>query len=370
MAWPKYDAELESKIVEEIPCYARVFAPESTGIYQRPNTPITPYENMKRLFEGKLPCWLPGDGEMTRFSPRMMFENEVRAFVMDSEPKSTLHFGGKDYFGIEWTYEPNAHGSMVISGNPTVTDIDHWEDVIHFPDITQWDWAGCAQRNKPYLENRSRMMTMTIYTGFFERLISFMDFENAAMALVDPDQQEGVHRLFDRLADFYDQMIGLMHQHFKPDVICIHDDWGSQNSSFFSLSTCREMLVPYLKRVAQSCHKRGIYLNLHSCGKNDTLVPAMVEAEIDMWYPQPMNDMEKVFRDGYGKFVIGVPAPSLAPDAPEEEIRAALAARLEQFKDRPVYATSTGIVFVNNPAITRYQSLMYGESRKFYENLE
>ena len=212
-------------------------------------------------------------------------------------------------------------------------------------------------------------MTMTIYSGFFERLISFMDFENAAIAMIDPDQKDGVHRLFDRLADLYEEMIDHMHRYFHPDVICIHDDWGSQMAPFFSLATCREMLVPYLKRVAESCHKRGIYLNLHSCGKNDILVPAMVEADIDMWYPQPMNDLNLVFEQAYGKFVIGVPAPSLAPDASEEEIHTALLQRLEKFRDRPVYATSAGVVFVNNPAITKYQSKMYAESRKFYENL-
>ena len=102
MSWPKYDAQKESQIIEKIPCFARVFAPESTTIFERPNTPITPYENMKRILEGQTPCWLPGDADMYRFSPRLMFENEVRAFVMDADPKSTLQFGGKDYFGIEW----------------------------------------------------------------------------------------------------------------------------------------------------------------------------------------------------------------------------------------------------------------------------
>jgi hypothetical protein len=35
-----------------------------------------------------------------------------------------------------------------------------------------------------------------------------MEFQYAALALIDEDQKDGVHRLFDRLADFYDDMIG------------------------------------------------------------------------------------------------------------------------------------------------------------------
>ena len=32
------------------------------------------------------------------------------------------------------------------------------------------------------------------------------------------------------------------------DGVMFHDDWGSQRAPSFSPATCREMIVPYLKR--------------------------------------------------------------------------------------------------------------------------
>ena len=33
-----------------------------------------------------------------------------------------------------------------------------------------------------------------------------MEFENAALALIDDDEKEAVHRLFDKLCDLYDAL--------------------------------------------------------------------------------------------------------------------------------------------------------------------
>ena len=59
------------------------------------------------------------------------------------------------------------------------------------------------------------------------------------------------------------------------------------------------MLVPYLKRVCQSAHKRGMFIDFHSCGKIEMLVPAMIEAGVDVWSGQDMNDREFVLKE-YG----------------------------------------------------------------------
>ena len=75
--------------------------------------------------------------------------------------------------------------------------------------------------------------------------------------------------LFSRLCEFYDHYFELLHRYLHPDVIEFHDDWGSQRAPLFSLETCREMLVPYLKRVVESCHKYGMIFQFHCCGKND-----------------------------------------------------------------------------------------------------
>ena len=71
-----------------------------------------------------------------------------------------------------------------------------------------------------------------------------MEFESAAMALIDEDQQEYVHGLFSRLATFMTSSSATTPSTSTPTASHFHDDWGSQRAPFFSLDTCREMLVP------------------------------------------------------------------------------------------------------------------------------
>ena len=111
------------------------------------------------------------------------------------------------------------------------------------------------------------MNQLGILSGFWERLMSLMDVEGAAVALIDEEQKAGVHRLFDALCNLYDEYIDRMVKHCDIDCVLVHDDWGTQNGPFFSLDTCMEMIAPYLKRMVESAHKRGLLFELHSCGK-------------------------------------------------------------------------------------------------------
>jgi hypothetical protein len=235
--------------------------------------------------------------------PMISPDNPARGFVFDNADFSVEDAGGPDLFGVEWEYVPAVAGSMVRPGNPIkVPDIAKWEEFVAFPDMNAWDWDLWAEKDKE-IASDDRVKTIWIMNGFFERLISFMEFQYAALALIDEDQQEGVHRLFDRLADFYDDMIGRFQKYFGADGIYFHDDWGSQRAPFFSPDTCREMILPYLKRVVDSCHKRGMYFELHSCGKIEPLVPIMIEAGVDVWTGQYMNDFRMIM-DKYGDRIL------------------------------------------------------------------
>jgi hypothetical protein len=246
---------------------------------------------------------------------------------------------------------------MVRAGDPKVPDVTHWEDYITFPNLDDvMDWEACAERNKDFV-NPKKVLNITILTGLFERLISFMDFENAAFALVDEDEQEGVHRLFDKLADFYDDYIDHYHRYLHPDVITLHDDWGSQRAPFFSLSTVEEMILPYLKRCVESVHKRGMKFELHSCGKNEMLVPAMIEAGVDTWSGQPMNDFEMLYEKYGDKIVLGMPITGLSADMEESQMRDVIQAFVEK------HPHAMGSAFGAPPQATR---LLYEISRKVF----
>ena len=288
------------------------------------STPITPKENYLMLMNGETPFWMPNSGDTQMFTP-MVADNIARGFVFEAEKLDLKLAGGPDMFGVEWTYVPTVGGSVVQPGNPKVKDLNHWEDYITFPKVAElMDWEACAKRNKENYFKPEKALVATVLTGLFERLISFVDFEDAAYALVDEDQQDAVHRLFDKLCIFYDEYFMYYKKYFDVTTINFHDDWGSQRAPFFSLSTVREMLVPYLKRVVDSAHKYGMKLDLHSCGKNEMLVPAMIEAGVDSWSGQPMNDYYKLYELYGDKIVLGVPIRDLKEDMSDEELYKAI----------------------------------------------
>jgi hypothetical protein len=73
-----------------------------------------------------------------------------------------------------------------------------------------------------------------------------------------------------------------------------------------------EMIVPALKKIVSFVHNDlGLYFDMHSCGKNELLVPAYIEAGCDSWSGQDMNDKPMLY-DKYGdKIILGI-----EPDIP------------------------------------------------------
>lgn len=317
------------------------------GSIPKRNTPITPRENfLSALKRDGNVMWIPFNTDILNVQGRINIDHIARAEVMDLTPLLTLEEkGGPDLFGIEWVFVPTAGGSMVQPGAPTLTDVNDWPDVIHFPDVDALDWEGWAKANEAFRDTE-RTFQIGFQNGLFERLISFMDFEGAAMAIIDDDQKDAIHALFAKLCDMYEAFITHYCQYFPVNGVMFHDDWGAQHSPFFSPDTVREMILPYLKRLADFCHAHGMYFHQHSCGKNEKLVPCMIEAGVDMWMPQNINDVD-MLRERYGdKIVLGV-TPTVDPKASDEEIDAAAKAFVEkycpQLRERPIVMRDNGL---------------------------
>lgn len=216
------------------------------------DTPIEPKKMIEDMLDGKDPVWLPSTFDYGYLFPRCVPDNPAKGNVSDYKlPPEEL--GGKDMFGIDWEYVPEVGGSTVRPGKPLLADANEWYDKVVFPTkevIDSWDWADAKANADKFMRDKD-FWEIIICTGFYERLISFMDFENAAMAMIDEDQQDAVKDLFDKLADLYIVLIDKYLEVFgdRIDAVCLHDDWGHQRGIFFSPDTIREMIVPYMKKV-------------------------------------------------------------------------------------------------------------------------
>ena len=258
------------------------------------------------------------------FSPKVNPDNIARGFVYDAQRKgmTTKDFGGPDMFGIEWEYIETVGGSMVRPGKPYIEDANEIKEKIKFPDIDSWDWEGAAEANKDYL-NPNNCNCMWFLNGWYERLISFMDFEGAIMALIDEEQMDAVKDFFEELSDLYIRILDRSLKAFPNiDMFCIHDDWGSQKETFFAPAVAEEMIVPYMRMVTDFLHSKGKFCDLHSCGNNMKQIPNYIKAGWDSWCPQAMNDTAKEYELYGDKIIIGVmPEPFDPQTASEEEQR-------------------------------------------------
>ena len=323
-------------------------------------TPVTPKENLRLCVARRQPYWFPVSMDFLDFEPRVSPDTVARAMVIDMEEAlRDEEKGGADFFGVRWVYVPEVGGSMVKPGAAILQDANEWPEVLHFPDIDRLDWAHCREVNA-VLNTSERAFHTSFLNGYFERLISFMDFENAAMAIIDEEQENAIHALFDRLTALYIDMLEHVLSFARLDGLLLHDDWGSQRAPFFSPAVCRRMIAPHLKRLADYVHSRGLWFELHSCGLNEALVPVMIECGVDIWRPQHINDIP-MLHERYGdRILLGMPGPNVTAESSDEEIRTAVTEFVERyaptFREKPFLVSVFG-------ADQRFYAELYRQSR-------
>jgi len=352
MAVPKFDLK-ELEVVGQAP-----------GIFGGAifNYPVTAKEAYKAALNRK-PIWQITGVERKSFVPKVNPDAIARAAVADGS--GTPQTGGKDMFGIDWEFVPSVGGSMVRPGKPFLEDIDELFDKVVWPDIESWDWEGNAKISKDYLQS-DNLIVSVFHNGWFERLISFLDFENAILAMIDEDQKDIVKEFFDKLTDLYIRIFDKYLTYFPEiDMFIIHDDWGSQKETFFSPAVAEEMIVPYMRRVTDFLHSKGRFCELHSCGQNMKQIPNIIAAGWDSWNAQAMNDTQKIYELYGDKLVVAVIPDAFDPKSTtEEEQRAAARAYAEKFcnPDKPSFFNFYGGAMLT-PA---FREELYKQSRINY----
>jgi len=328
--------------------------------------PVTPREGILAAYARK-PIWFVTGTESQMFSPKVNPDNIARAFAFDGGPFTVTedHAINADMFGIEWEYIAQVSGSMVRPGKPFIEDANEIAEKVVWPDIETWDWEQAKKDNANFAQP-GKAVTAWFLNGWYERLISFMDFEGAVMALFDDDQKDAVHAFFDKLSDLYIKIFDKYLEVFPfIDIFCIHDDWGSQKESFFSPALAAEMIVPYMKKVTDHLHSKGKYCDLHSCGQAYKQVPNFIAAGWDSWSGQPMNDTQKIYEDYGDGMLIGVIPDAFDPATTSDEEQRELAkAYAAKFVDPNKVAILSQY---GSSAMTQaFGEALYEASRKIY----
>ena len=250
------------------------------------NTPITPRENMMRVMKGEGPMWLPNmNRDMNLVCPDMMPDASARAF------------GGTDWFGVEWEYEPLTKAAMVRPGTRRLSDITNWEKELVFPNLMDLDWEKDSKELYHMLPN-DRFTYFVIYNGIFERTADLTSFEDTFCYLLE--EQEALTAFYDRPIDWYIDLMKIARKYYHADMILFHDDMGSQKAPFFSPDIYEELFVPQYQKLTKAAHDEGMFISLHSCGNVRLQIPNFIKAGFDGWEGQEgVTDKDEIM-EKYG----------------------------------------------------------------------
>lgn len=344
--------------------------------------PIPVYENFKMLFRGETPYWIPNNGwffcDTQEFRPRQGRDCRAHHQCLDGGPLidyTKVPKLQRGWFDLPLEWEPLSCGATVRPGNPTLEDMNDWKEVLQWPSLEEIDFDEMKRMNETYL-GTDRINQLGIHLGFWERMMCLMDVSNAAIALMDEDQEYAVQSFLDKLSDFYCDYITRVSKIGRIDSVMIHDDWGTNNSAFFSLDTARKFFVAPTKKVVDTCHSLNIIYEHHCCGKAQALAPAMVECGTDYWFPQStINDVDKLiedFKNDHLTFAVG--NPILPQGSSEEEVRKIAKEFVDKYKDKGVLfcadSSTTRIPGHDHSLFPIFRDAVYEFSRQAYQNLD
>lgn len=222
-------------------------------------------ENILKLYQQGISDYLPIMGQ------GIINNTPVNGFRERPETGKS----GLDWFGVHWSW---AEGEPAPMPGPDfiLSDISDWREIVEFPDLDQWNWVRAAEIDRiSEFDYRNNLLYQMIHNGIFERLHTLMGFEDALCSLLtDPDE---VRAYADAMVEYKCALIDKIAEYYRPDIICYHDDWGTQRGLFFSPDTWRDLIKEPTKRIIDHVNSKGILFELHSDGDIHTLIPEIVE---------------------------------------------------------------------------------------------
>lgn len=256
------------------------FKPTMPKIFPKPklNYPISPKENLQNVLDKKKPLWIPN----------MSIEKSLVVCPHDND-RPPFGTSGKDWFGVDWTFVESAAGQMVTPDTFIMNTPLEWEEKLIFPSFDDMDFMSGREEAEAKTDH-SVLSFYLMQDGLFERLLSLAPTEEVFCFLAE--EEESAIKYFNRMADYKIALMEKLLKEWAPfDGFINSDDWGTQISTFFSPEMYRKYIFKPMQRIVDFVHKNGKYMNFHSCGKVETLIPQIVELKADMWEAQPMNDL-------------------------------------------------------------------------------
>lgn len=156
-------------------------------------------------------------------------------------------------------------------------------------------------------------------------------------------RRQYVHRVFEKQTACAIDNMALIRETVGSDafdvVFVCGTDFGTQNSSFCSVATFRELWLPYYKQINDWIHKNTSWKTFkHSCGSVERFIPSFIEAGFDILNPvqcSAANMDPRRLKSVYGDQIVfwggGVDTQKTLPFGTPEEVRCEVIERCEIF---------------------------------------
>lgn len=286
-------------------------------------------------------------GEKVDFIPDM--STSLKDIVYPGERYIDLkHFDpygtGPDAWGVMWTNQgpnPAVDGNTVAKNFRLFDDITEWKEKVKFPKFSKFVLKMIFKgMMKGMGVNRDEhVVSCLLLSGAFERMNQMIGFENALCAFYE--EPEATKEFLNAMCDYKIKCIELAHKTLKPDVIHMHDDWGTNDNMFFSPEIWREFIKPLEKRYADKIHELGMIYMHHSCGYITQIIPDLVEIGVDAINPVMVkNDVDMIMEKYGDKITIcgGLDNQFMErPSATEEDIRQEVRAKMDKYVNKGRY---------------------------------
>ena len=299
---------------------------------------LSPKDNLlETIRKGGHPDRLP-----VCFTPfRPIGGHPVFQFVRGNRVRGTNSY---DRWGtyISFPEDQPAAIPIVTPENQVIRNIEEWERYVKAPDLRANCSLGWETARKNKAEIPEGYLSMTVMgTGIFEQLHMLMTFEDTLMNLLL--YPEEMHGLIEVITEFRLEYMKLIVENLHPDVICSHDDWGSEHAMFMHPDTWRAFFKEPFRRLYGYLHSQGVLVMHHADSFCEPIAEDMAEIGIDIWQGVlPTNDIPALTRrlDGRMALMGGIASVIDREDSTEEEIRREMRRVLSHYGELPNFIPS------------------------------
>ena len=243
---------------------------------------LTLRENMLLVYQHKTPAYLPLLSDMQRIQT---IEPGLKAVVYEGRKPGAQEV---DWFGQNWVYDPVSAAYTPDSKNYIIKDMANWRDDVELPDPDSLDW-DMIFANSGVEADRSKVVRIKDGTGLWERALAMVPTTELLCALLE--EPEACEDFFRAIADIKIKIHNQYIKRYQPDVICMHDDYGSGQWLFMSPDSWRELIKPHLRRVIDNITAQGVLYEHHCCGYMVPLAEEIAQMGAAAWNTiHPAND--------------------------------------------------------------------------------